>query len=80
LPSRQPQVQASSSGYTLTIHLSFMNRFSLDDLFRPPLSPSCPALEPVQFPERMCCYIAGKPLSTAAASDSTTLHLQRRRT
>jgi hypothetical protein len=31
----EEQVQASNGGYTLTIHLSFMNRFSLDDLFRP---------------------------------------------
>jgi hypothetical protein len=40
-----------------------MNRFSLDDLFRPPpSSPSSPlALLPVQFPEALCCYVAGQP-------------------
>lgn len=56
------QVQASNGGYTLAIHLAFMNRFSLDDLFRPlPDDPSaCPALVPVQFPEKMCCYVAGQ--------------------
>lgn len=61
------QVQASASGSTLTIHLSFMNRFSLDDLFRPPPDPSCPALVPAKFPERMCCYVAGKLLTMVAA-------------
>ncbi len=55
-------MQASAGGYTLDIHLSFMNRFSLDDLFRPlPDDPSiCPALVPAQFPEKMCCYVAGE--------------------
>ena len=57
-------MQASDTGYTLTIHLSFMNRFSLDDLFRPPSddpSTPCASLVPVQFPEKMCCYVAGQP-------------------
>lgn len=58
-------VQASSDGYTLSIQLSFMNRFSLADLFRPPSdSPSSPiALQPVRFPESMCCYVADKILN-----------------
>ncbi len=62
-PTRSVQVQASDTGYTLTIHLSFMNRFSLDDLFRPPSddpSTPCASLVPVQFPEKMCCYVAGQ--------------------
>jgi hypothetical protein len=59
------QVQAIAGGHTLAIHLSFMNRFSLDDLFRAlPDDPSVtPALVPAKFPERMCCYVAGELLA-----------------